>query len=349
VFADNNWVDGWVRWDSMWYESLVDSGTRLLPQNFSGANFFPFYSWISWVVSLPLRALLPMQSAFYAGGLIVSYVAFLMGLVAVYRLAAARAGEDVARRAIWLLCLFPFSFFFSAVYADALYLCLAAWSFVFAQSRRWRMACAAAALAAMTRQPGLVLLPALVIEYFRQERPDRRQLRLEMTCGAILAAGPVVLALYFWLRYGSPLAFVYARQVGWQRATGLQAFVRDFHDFTAGSLVACGGIVDCLRSWEAARLLAGYWYLSLIPASIILVCYTWRTLGPGLCIWTVGSVLAAVANGLDGTGRFTAVLFPVFIAFAMVVRGRLFAAALAGCVPFLLLFLFQFSRWRPIL
>jgi hypothetical protein len=60
-------------------------------------------------------------------------------------------------------------------------------------------------------------------------------------------------------------------------------------------------------------------------------------------------VLAAVANGLDGTGRFTAVLFPVFIAFAMVVRGRLFAAALAGCVPFLLLFLFQFSRWRPIL
>ena len=36
-------------------------------------------------------------------------------------------GADVATRTMWLIAVFPFSFFFTAVYADALYFCLCAW------------------------------------------------------------------------------------------------------------------------------------------------------------------------------------------------------------------------------
>jgi hypothetical protein len=40
----------------------------------------------------------------------------------------------------------------------------------------------------------------------------------------------------------------------------------------------------------------------------------------------------------------------VFIALAMLVRGRAaFIAICAFCLPFLLLFLFSFARWRPVL
>ena len=62
------------------------------------------------------------------------------------------------------------------------------------------------------------------------------------------------------------------------------------------------------------------------------------------------SVGMGLVNGLDGTGRFTAVLFPVFIGLAMMLRSR--AAFLAVCavfVPFLLLFFAQFARWRQVL
>jgi hypothetical protein len=88
----------------------------------------------------------------------------------------------------------------------------------------------------------------------------------------------------------------------------------------------------------------------LIPLSVLLVLYARRTLGAGLSVWVVGSVVMALFNGLDGTGRFTAVLFPVFIASAMLIRRP--AAVIAVCafsVPFLLLFVCQFARWRPVL
>jgi hypothetical protein len=92
------------------------------------------------------------------------------------------------------------------------------------------------------------------------------------------------------------------------------------------------------------------WYVALVPTSIVLVLYARRTLGVGLTIWVTLSVLMGLVNGLDGTGRFTSVLFPVFIAMAVVARSRTaFLAVCAVFVPFLMLFFAQFARWRQVL
>ena len=350
VFPDNKWIDGWVRWDSMWYEAIVNPNPRFLPSGHSSANFFPLYSWVAWLVSQPLRVLLDHERAFYVGGLIVSSVAFLLGLKAVMRLTTQLAGADVAVRTVWLIAVFPFSFFLTAVYADALYFCLAAWSLTLATERRWRTACVLATLAAMTRIPGLALFPAIVLEYLRRSDVDVRSLRKEIPSLLILAAGPIVILAYNEWRYGDPLAFLHARQQGWNRASGYAALQRDYHYLLGGSVFSCGGLGDCLREFEPTRTLLGYWYVALVPASIALVIYARRTLGVGLPVWALTSIAMALVNGLDGTGRFTAVLFPVFIAMAMMLRTR--AAFLATCgffTSFLLLFFAQFARWQQVL
>ena len=350
VFPGNNLIDGFVRWDSMWYEAIVNPNPRFLPSGHSSANFFPFYSWVTWVVSLPLRALLDHEKAFYGAGIIVSLAAFLLGLKAVLRLATQLAGADVAVRAVWLIAVFPFSFFFSTVYADAMYFCLAAWSLTFAYEGRWRTACLLATLASMTRIPGLALFPAIALEYWRRHDFDWRALQKEMPALLILAIGPIVILSYNEWRYGDPLAFLYARQQGWNRASGFTAFVRDYNYFFRGSLFSCGSAGECLREFEPTRILLGYWYIALIPASIVMVVYAARTLGAGLTIWVLVSVAMASLNGLDGTGRFTAVLFPVFIALAMLLRSRIaFLGVCAAFVPFLILFFAQFARWRQVL
>jgi hypothetical protein len=350
VFPDNNWIDGWVRWDAMWYEAIVNPAPRFLPAGHSSANFFPLYSWVSWLVSLPLRAMLDHERAFYVGGLLVSSTAFLFGLAAVMRLTASLAGADVAVRTVWLIAVFPFSFFLTAVYADAWYFCLAAWSLTLAYERRWRTACALATMAAMTRIPGLALFPAVVLEYLRRHDFDARSLRKEIPSLLILAAGPIIILVYNDWRYGDPLAFLHARQQGWNRATGFTALQRDYNYLLGGSVFSCGGLVDCLREFEPTRTLLGYWYVVLVPASLALVIYARRTLGLGLTVWALASVGMALMNGLDGTGRFTSVLFPVFIAMAMLLRTR--AAFLATCslfIPFLMLFFAQFARWKQVL
>jgi hypothetical protein len=159
-----------------------------------------------------------------------------------------------------------------------------------------------------------------------------------------------LIAGYFAWRYDDPIAFLHARQQGWNRASGLLGWRRDFKYFFQGSVFGCGSVGECLREFEATRNLLGYWYVGLIPVSIALVTYASRTLGVGLTVWALTSVGLALVNGLDGTGRFTAVLFPVFIGLAMLLRSRpVFLTVCAVFLPFLFLFFAQFARWKQVL
>ena len=349
-FPANAWIDGWVRWDSFWYESIVDPHPRFVPGYLSNANFFPFYSWVSWVMSLPFRALLDLEHAFFIGALIVSSVSFVLGLTAVERLTTSRAGQDVAVRTIWLIAVFPFSFFFTAVYSDALYFCLCAWSLTFAHEKRWYPACALAAMAAMTRIPGLALFPALGLEYLRQNGWRIGPARKATVCLAMLLIAPAVIASYYEWRYGYPLEFLRARQLGWNRASGVAGYVRDWNYFFEAPVFPCRGLAECVKEFAPTRTLLGAIYLAMLPASILLTITAARTLGVGLTAWALISIAMALPNGFDGVGRFTAVLFPVFISLAMILRNRaVFVTVCVASVPFLLLFFAQFARWRQVL
>jgi len=351
-FPDHPWIDGWVRWDSFWYESIVDPNPRYVPSYLSNANFFPFYAWVSWVAALPFRAFFDFEHAFFFGALIVSSVSFALGLAAVARITRSLAGDVVALRTVWLIAVFPFSFFFTAVYADALYFCLCAWSLVFAYERRWYAACALASMAAMTRIPGIALFPALGLEYLRQaNRPTgRRAIRQVAICLGILMLAPLVIGLYYEWRYDNPLEFLRARQVGWQRASGIAGYVRDWNYFFESPIFPCRTVADCVREFAPTRALLGVLYLLLLPSTIVLTLMAAKTLGVGLTAWALISILLSLPNGFDGVGRFTAVLFPVFISMALLLRSRrAFVIACAVCLPFLLLFFAQFARWRQVL
>jgi hypothetical protein len=357
-FPDHNWIDGWVRWDSFWYESIVDPNPRFVPSYLSNANFFPFYSWVSWIVSLPFRLVLDLEHAFFIGGLIVSSASFVLGLKAVDRLTTALVGPEVSRRTVWLIAVFPFSFFFTAVYADALYFCLCAWSLTCAYERRWPLACALAAMASMTRIPGLALFPALGVEYLRQNPPSPRgfggtgwspSIKKVGLLIAILAIGPLVILSYYDWRYGDPIAFLHARQLGWNRAVGVAGWVRDFSHFFATPLFPCSSAAECIREFAPTRTLLGALYLALLPITIGFTISAARTLGAGLTTWTLLSIAMSLPNGFDGVGRFTAVLFPFFIALAMRLPATAFVAVCLACVPLLLLFFAQFARWRQVL
>lgn len=349
-FPDHPWIDGFVRWDSFWYESIVDANPRFVPSYLSNANFFPFYAWVSWVAALPLRPLFDLEHAFFIGGLIVSSASFALGLVAVERITRRLAGADVALRTVWLIAVFPFSFFFTAVYADALYFCLCAWSLVCAYERRWYLACALASMAAMTRIPGIALFPALGLEFLRQQNWRLGPIGKAAACVAILATAPIVIGVYYEWRYDNPLEFLRARQVGWQRASGIAGYLRDWNYFFDAPIVPCSGVAECLKEFAPTRALLGVTYLLLLPSTIVLTLLAARTIGAGLTAWVLISILLSLPNGFDGVGRFTAVLFPVFISLAMLLRSRrAFVIACVACLPFLLLFFAQFARWRQVL
>jgi len=115
-------------------------------------------------------------------------------------------------------------------------------------------------------------------------------------------------------------------------------------------MLPCSGVGECLKEFAPTRVLLGATYLALLPISAALALINRRKLGVGLTVWVLASILVSLPNGFDGVGRFTAVLFPIFISAAILLRNRLaFTLICAACVPFLLLLFAQFARWRQVL
>jgi hypothetical protein len=120
-FPDNLWLDGWTRWDAGWYRHIAAHGYVAEPVGPPGQRnlaFYPLYPFVMRLVSL--TGLDPL-----AAGILVSNLAMLVALVLVHRMASARFGADAAFRCVVLLSIFPYAFYFSAVYSESLFVLLA--------------------------------------------------------------------------------------------------------------------------------------------------------------------------------------------------------------------------------
>jgi len=116
AFPDNLFIDGFVRWDSFRYSTIVERGYTNQPDEngFRDTSWFPLYPIFT-------AAVARVVGNEYAAGLIVSNVSYLIGLLLLYRLVQLHFDEPVARTTIILLSIFPFSFFFSAMSAESLF------------------------------------------------------------------------------------------------------------------------------------------------------------------------------------------------------------------------------------
>ncbi len=154
-----------ARWDSVWYLTIAKNGYGTAHSH-AQAAFYPLYPMlmrvVGWIVGSPLLA-----------GILVSLACFLGALVLLHRLAALELGPRDARGTVLLVAFFPTAFFFSAVYSESLFLLVTVGAFLAARSGRWAWAGALGALAALTRNTGVLLLLPLLLLFLYGPRADR--------------------------------------------------------------------------------------------------------------------------------------------------------------------------------
>lgn len=160
----HNAIDGTERQDAVWYLRLADEGWAT---DDASAAFFPLYP----ITVRAVAWVLPVDDLIAA--LLVSNVAFLLALLALFALTAEAFGDRVARRAIVVAAIFPTAFFFLAPYTESLFLLLSILAFREARHDRWGRVAVFGALAALTRSVGVLLVPALLVEaiWNRSARP----------------------------------------------------------------------------------------------------------------------------------------------------------------------------------
>ena len=272
----HNATDATERQDAVWYLRLAGEGWSTED---ASAAFFPLYPLtvraVAWV--LPGDDLL--------AALLVSNLAFLGALLALFAMTAEAFGDRAARRAIVVAAIFPTSFFFLAPYTESLFLLLSILAFREARHDRWGRVAIFGALAALTRSVGILLIPALVLEALWVGRSAgergtgggggarRRALGARLAGAAAIALGPLCWFAWWGVVHGNWLAPLDAQrdwgrelQPPWVSLGHAVEFAWRFQSYWLLDLVivsvAIGGLAAALPALRPSE--AAYGTLSLL-------------------------------------------------------------------------------------
>jgi len=274
-----NVVSGFTAWDGHWYRAIALHGYVVPPHTHHHQTPWPFFPLLPEVLRAVSSAGIPVTAA----GIVCNHVAFFVALVGIHRLAARHGSPSTARLAVWIAALGPMSFVFSMLYPSAIFLAASVWAFVLVEERRDLAAGFAAAVAALSRPNGIIVVVALVVAVgFAVRR-------------VVIVVAPVVVALGGWLwfnawRTGDPLRFFDAK--------------RAWHEVTLFNIV--GAITT-----DAAL------HLAIAALAVVLVVLVRRRIPASWLWYTILGLAPSLLFGVVGLARYATDCFPPTIAAAM--------------------------------
>ncbi len=313
-------VSSWANFDGIHYLNIATQGyttdARFMPLYPLIINFFSFF----------------IPSPFIVG-LILSNIFFFISLFALKKLLKFDYDAKRISLTIIFLLLFPTSFFFGAVYSESLFFLLTLLSFYFARKKQWLLAGVFGALASATRVVGIILLPALLIEYIMKKQKNMKDL-----FGIFLIPlGTVAYAIYNWLRWGNPLYF-------------LQAQGELSNGRAVNSIILPPQLIyRYIKILFTVSPIQYDWWIALLEFgmflfAVILVYIMWKQkIRLSYLIFAVLGMLIPMMSGtLTGFPRYILPLFPLFIAMSGI-KNKVFQIIYVGIsiiLSFILLALF---------
>ncbi len=297
----------WAHWDGYWYLSIATLGYE--GRSISTA-FFPLYP-------LLVRAL----GGTAVSGIIVSLLCFAGGAWLLFLLARRELGHAAAWYGVLALMFFPSSFYFNAVYPEALVVLLSAASLYLLSLRHYGWAALIAGIASAASVDGLLLGVPLLVSLWQERRPWREWLSL-----LLVPLGLASYMGYLLVRFGNPLTFQ-AAQAHWGRSfappwitliQGIADFFRNIAQFNWPHLFAGG---------EPAVAMSNVWNLLFAIVGIALVVLAARKLRPAL--WSYALAVLIVPLFYPSTGvplmsapRFLLSAWPIFLAAGAILAER---------------------------
>jgi Gpi18-like mannosyltransferase len=188
----------WAQFDGVHYLTIADKGyegTGLIQA------FFPLYPILVSILSLGILNQVGI-------GILISVISFLASLYWLHKLILLDDTEDTARKTILMLLFYPAAFFFVAVYSESLFLLLVISSFYAARKGKWWLAGLLGLFSGLTRLIGVFLFPALLFEYYLQNR-NMLSPRILFCFGPLL--GLFIYMFYLGVTFNDPLLFYHVQ------------------------------------------------------------------------------------------------------------------------------------------
>ncbi len=336
--------DAFARHDSGWYFDIARKGydaTAAVAGGRSNIAFAPVYPLLMRYVG---RLFGRAPGDVYLAGIVVSWVSFVIAMVVLYRLAALDLPRRRAERAVLLTAIFPFSFFFGAVYTESTFLLFTLLAFYGFRTRRWMLGGVAGAVATATRVTGIMLWPALVWIAWRAAKPERPDRLAAAAALGVATLGFVGYCAYIYSLTGSPLLW----------ATALTRWGGGYHPGGAPWTAP----IDLLRrlsthpyAFLASEPMALYDTLYGVTALLFAAAipFVWAQFGAGYGLFMLLNLYLPLSSGaFEGLGRYCSVLFPAFVWLASIRSRFVYTSAVVAFALFYTLGLALFTTVRPL-
>ncbi len=299
-------VETFSNWDGSYFLEIARNGYN----NKDLYAFFPLYPALTSFFSKSTGVdLLPSSLLISIFGLIGS-VYFLKNLL------KFDYPEVLVKKIIILFLFFPTSFFLIGSYSESLFIFLSILTFYFVrkfnQSKKTNrstlfyitLATISALLASLTRLVGLLLILALWIEVFLENK--KLDLKIKLIC-LLAPLGFFLYSLYLFNQTGNPFYFLLSEQQNWQRTLTFPG-------------------VSLWQSWES---LFGNKFSSVIISILIDLMFTifalglairsFRYLRKSYVFYCLASVLLPLlTSSLMSVPRFILAIFPIFIVLGLI-------------------------------
>ena len=337
--------DPFTRYDSGWYFQIARNGYLFVAGGPSvGVGkagkiaYFPLYPLL---MRFAGRLFGHTDADVYLGGILVSWIAFALAMIALFHLARLDLPRRQAGRAVLLTAIFPFAFFFGMVYTEALFLLLVVLAFWAFRTRRWIAGGICGGLATATRVTGILILLSLAwIAWRNAQTPRDRALALAGLLLVVMGIGAY--SIYVYQLSGNP--FEWASSITrWGYHPGGGPWTAPAH--------LIGRLVTHPYRYFTTDPMALYDTLYGVTGILFLVCvpFVWLRFGAAYGLFMLLSLWLPLSSGVfEGMGRYCAVLFPAFIWLASIRSRAVFAALVAVFALFYVLGLALFTTLHPL-
>ncbi len=337
----------WYNYDAIYYVQIASSGYK--PGEIT-SGFHPLYPSIASAITLLTRE--PLVSL-----MIVSSVAGLMLSVAFYRLARVDHDHDTSWNATTILLCWPAALAIYLPYTEALFMVLSVCCLLAARLGHFWLSGLAAALAALTRQHGILLALPMAWEMWEATGRDWRKFFASWRILPVLFLAPAGYAAWILYRaiaisdvqpnFSSLQTFIFSVMVS---PTAHTIYQDQYFMWPWLAVLRAFGVL-----WQGRTHWTAWGDISLAVTFIALLIFGWPKLRISYRIYSIAVVLLAlslhtgVINPYISLPRRLLPAFPVFIAVAAQYKFRrpfFFLIALALCQA-LLLCSYVWEIWIP--
>ena len=296
--GEPKWCAPLIRWDSLWYLSIVEEGYIYDQAVTDGQNvvFFPVYP-------LLIKAVTCLGISSPVAALLVSNAAFLATAFLLFYLVQRLYGRPAARWTLIFWFVYPYSLYGNLAYTESVAALLVVFWLGQLLKGRYTIAGALAGIASGVRPQGILLGTGLLKGVWSEKR--NRALVGMMFAGVGLGA----YAFYLYWNWNNPLLFIEAQDAWrpsenstWNPLKWLLLILEGCWE--ALSLLLHGD----LRFFNSSSLLSALWAIVWLP-------FVWKKMGWHIALTCLAMwVLPLTTGSLISLGRFSWIIIPLFIA-----------------------------------